>query len=385
MFQEVLAWHVAKLLVLTRREQFDQIRAEVNALMERGLVDAQHTGTWLAAISMLSEAVAVLGDVATAATLYPKLLPYAQRNITVSFVACRGSVSRFLGLLAATMHRADDANRHFVEAVEMNRRMSADPHVATTLYDHAAFLARALPPARDVHRAFSLCREALQIAQRLGMEGLATRCEALLVAHAAPDSSDGQLKPREDFELSRSGSAWVISHAGREAVVKSRKGMLYVAELLRHPDRDVHTKNLVALFGPVESASPESRGAPVQDTHTGDFSEDLVDPKARRAYQRRLEDLEEQLDTAHAAGDPEELAVLREEHDALRREMSRITALGGRPRRIDDAERIRVAVTRAIRAALAEIANVAPEIGGALARRIRTGASCRYSSSDPPR
>jgi hypothetical protein len=42
---------------------------------------------------------------------------------------------------------------------------------------------------------------------------------------------------------------------------------------------------------------------------------------------------------------------------------------------------MRVAVTRAIRNALAEIASVDPSVGGVLARRIRTGNFCRYSST----
>lgn len=41
---------------------------------------------------------------------------------------------------------------------------------------------------------------------------------------------------------------------------------------------------------------------------------------------------------------------------------------------------MRIAVTRAIRNALVSIAEASPDIGGALARRIRTGNCCRYSS-----
>lgn len=353
--------------------------------MDRGLPDSDRSGTWLGAISILAEAVAFLEDRHHAAALYPKLLPYAHHNVTVSFVACRGSASRFLGLLAATMGNRAQAVRHFADALVMNRRMGALPHVAATLYDHAAILVRGTPSSSEVRHAGELCREALAIARELGMEGLEARCGDLLAACPSLIGPDDAL-PREEFALFNRGAFWVLSNDGREIVVKHRKGLHYVAELLRNPDRDIHTRDLVALLADSTPATP-SRGAParlVEGVHTGDFSEPLVDPKARRAYRRRLDELEEQLDAAGGTRDPEELVVLREEHAALEREMARVTGLGGRLRRIDDAERIRVAVTRAIRGALAAIATASPEIGGTLARRIRTGNSCRYSSSDPP-
>jgi hypothetical protein len=186
--------------------------------------------------------------------------------------------------------------------------------------------------------------------------------------------------------MMRRGAFWSLTHAGHEVVVRDRKGMHYIAELLRNPDRDVHTRDLGALFAPVRADEAPRRGrstaaAQRTETHAGDFSESLIDPKARRAYQRRLAALEDEMDAAGRSGDPEEIAVLREEHDALERELARTTGLGGRIRRGDDAERTRLAVTRAIRKALADIVDANPAVGTALARRIRTGFSCRYCTT----
>ncbi len=383
-FHEVLAWHVARLQALTRLCRTEDVRTEVEQLMARGLPDADRTGTWLVAITTLAQAVALLGDRVHAAQLYPKLLSYAQHNVIISFVACRGSVSRFLGLLAATLGNHEDAGRHFEDALAMNRRMGALPHVAATLHDYAVALI-GTPTPEHVERALGLCREALSIARDLGMNGLVVLCDELLAAHGASTLPGA---PRTEFELVPRGAFWSVAHGGNEVLVKNRKGLHYVAELLRNPDRDVHVRTLVALFGPADAPAPDPRVTKPQvvrdvDAHSDDFSEHLVDPKARRAYERRLAELDDELDAAGGFGDPEHLAVLREERDALRQEMSRITGLGGRPRRIDDGERMRVAVTRAIRNALSSIVDASPEIGGALARRIRTGNSCRYSSTAP--
>jgi hypothetical protein len=300
-----------------------------------------------------------------------------------AFVACRGSVSRFLGLLAATLGHRGDAARHFEDALAMNRRMGALPHVAATLYDYAVSLLFGTPAPEHVERAVGLCREALTIARELCMEGLVARCVELLDTHAEPA---GAAPLRAEFDLVPRGSFWSVTHAGNEVVVKNRKGLHYIAELLRNPDRDVHVRTLVALFGPADAPVPDPRVTKPRivqdaDAHFDDFSEHLVDPKARRAYERRLDQLDEELRAAGDFADPEQLAVLREERAALQREMSRITGLGGRLRRVDDGERMRVAVTRAIRNALSSIADASPEIGGALARRIRTGNCCRYSSA----
>lgn len=382
-FNEVLAWHVARLQGLTRLGRSDEVRAEVDQLMSRGLPDADRTGTWLVAITTLAEAVALLGDGEYAERLYPKLLPYAQHNVTVSFVACRGSVSRFLGLLAATIGDREAAALHFENALAMNRRMGALPHVAATLHDYSVSLLVGAPAPEQVERAAGLCSEALSIARDLGMEGLTARCSQILDDHAASARTTAR---RPDFELVARGAFWSVTHDRNEVVVKHRKGLHYIAELLRNPDRDVHVRTLVALFGPADAPAPDPRVTKPHvlrdaNAHADDFSEHLVDPRARRAYERRLAELDDELQAAGGFADPEQLVVLREEREALRREMSRITGLGGRPRRVDDGERMRVAVTRAIRNALTSIVDASPDIGGALARRIRTGNSCRYSTA----
>src|SRR5439155_26173552 len=69
------------------------------------------------------------------------LLPYSRRNVVVSVgVACHGSASRYLGLLAATMQRWQDAERHFEDALGMNTHMGARPWVAHTEHDYACML-----------------------------------------------------------------------------------------------------------------------------------------------------------------------------------------------------------------------------------------------------
>jgi hypothetical protein len=52
----------------------------------------------------------------------------------------RGSVRRYLGLLAATLGRTDEAGRHFEGAIEANERWGLLPWLAFTQRDYARLL-----------------------------------------------------------------------------------------------------------------------------------------------------------------------------------------------------------------------------------------------------
>jgi predicted ATPase len=134
---------------------------------------------WLTCIAYLSEVCAFLGDAGRAAILYQRLLPYAGHNVVVgNAVACYGAVSRYLGLLTATMSRWEAAEQHFEEALEMNARMEAKPWLAHTQYQYAAMLV-ARGQAGDSNRAISLLDEALATAHELGMKSLVEKAAAL--------------------------------------------------------------------------------------------------------------------------------------------------------------------------------------------------------------
>jgi hypothetical protein len=74
--------------------------------------------------------------------LYELLLRYADRVATTYPEISLGPVSRYLGLLAATTNRSDDAVRHFEDALAMSERIGARPWLAHTQDDYGHFLIR---------------------------------------------------------------------------------------------------------------------------------------------------------------------------------------------------------------------------------------------------
>jgi len=119
-----------------------------------------------------------LGDKRRAETLYQILLPFAGRNVVVSSgAACYGALSRYLGAIAATLERWDEATRHFEDALAMNARMDARPWLAHTQEQYAAMLlTRRQSGDRD--KAAALLDAALVTARELGMRALEERITA---------------------------------------------------------------------------------------------------------------------------------------------------------------------------------------------------------------
>jgi tetratricopeptide (TPR) repeat protein len=123
---------------------------------------------------------AYLRDAERAKTLYELLLPYARRCVVAGpALACYGSASRYLGLLARTLGREDEAERHFQDALELNAQLGAAPWEARTKQEYAELL---LGRRRDGDReqAQVLLKEALEAAERLSMSGLAGKTRALV-------------------------------------------------------------------------------------------------------------------------------------------------------------------------------------------------------------
>jgi DNA-binding NarL/FixJ family response regulator len=155
------------------RDIFEQLAADDFAGIPR---DAM----WASCIAYLVEVCAFLCDVPRAATLYRLLLPYAQRSIVVGgYIACLASASCYLGLLASTMSRWEEAEAHFQDALEMNTRMGAKPWLAHTQYEYAQMLltrrsAGVTLAQASIYReqAMALLGESLTIARELGMRAL---------------------------------------------------------------------------------------------------------------------------------------------------------------------------------------------------------------------
>ncbi|HUQ38997.1 MAG TPA: hypothetical protein VM030_02500 [Acidimicrobiales bacterium] len=176
--------------------------------------------------------------------------------------------------------------------------------------------------------------------------------------------------------LSRDGRWWVASWSGTTVRIGDSKGMQYLAELVRVPGAERHALDLVdRVEGVGGTGQPDRRSL-------GDAGE-MLDGRARTAYRHRVEALRGEIEDALGDERLEAAEALQEELDQLMAQLAKAFGLGGRTRVAGSAaERARLNVTRALRAALARLADALPDAGATLDRRVRTGLYCAYEPHD---
>ena len=193
------------------------------------------------------------------------------------------------------------------------------------------------------------------------------------------------------------GEFWTVGFPGEEAFFKDRKGLHYIADLLRYPGVEIHSFDLIVAgrHGGESPIDDDDDSTPPVVPRQSDYdflgspgtAGPLLDRRAKIEYQRRLSDLRDEIEMAEAKGDRAYVvARLEEEAKALRQELRRAFGLHGRERfACDDQERARVNVTRHIRLAVDRIADVNADLGEHLDSSIRTGGFCCYrpTSSRP--
>jgi hypothetical protein len=129
---------------------------------------------WLFGMSFLAETAVAVDDKDAAAMLYQLIVPWAALNVVDQAEGIRGAASRYLGLLAVSMHRLTDAEGHFDDALAMNTKLGARPWLAQTQEDYAEMLAIRGAPGDSV-RAEQLLGEARSTYRELGMTRYETR------------------------------------------------------------------------------------------------------------------------------------------------------------------------------------------------------------------
>jgi hypothetical protein len=134
--------------------------------------DLPRDANWLVGVSLLGVVAHSLGDVDAAAALHDLLLPMADTCITAGMPAdYYGSTHAPLALLAVTLDRWDDAQRHYDAAIAANDRLGCR---SWNLYTQLEW-GRVLVGRGDSAAAGDLLRLVRSEAQQTGM----TRVEPL--------------------------------------------------------------------------------------------------------------------------------------------------------------------------------------------------------------
>jgi len=167
-------------------EQFDQLAAT-------GFAHGQRDYQWLVAMSWLAEVCARVSDSERARQLYQVLRGYADRIAVVGALLCLGSISRYLGLLAAAASLFEDARRHFEVGLQTNRRMGSTLWIAHCQYECAALQI----DHGDSEQAHELLDDCLRAARALGYVRLTEAAKALTarLSYAPEQQPSSRVQP----------------------------------------------------------------------------------------------------------------------------------------------------------------------------------------------
>ncbi|HXZ83867.1 MAG TPA: hypothetical protein VEI82_00115 [Myxococcota bacterium] len=189
---------------------------------------------------------------------------------------------------------------------------------------------------------------------------VANRCAEILL----------RLTPEPEAEparhvFHRDGDFWTIASGGKEIRLRDMRGLHYLATLLREPGREFAATDLVRLA----NGRP---GVPVTDG-LGDAGP--IDARARAACRERLLEIEAERAEAERNGDLGRLERTLDEREAL---LAELMSASRDRRPASHSERARVAVTKAIKAAIERIAERHPELAADLSVWIHRGSLCSY-------
>ena len=319
--------------------RLDKVADMIGAFTGEVLADLPRDGDWLLILQCVLEGAIALQDADTVAAVVALLAPYAGRSVV------NGGAVMWHGVTDDTLARAyallgdnEAAAGHRTAALATYQRIGA-----------------------------SWWRDRLQreLAEEVG-SGVARGPEVA-----------GAHSPVRVHLHQQPGGLWMIGREGATFVLPQMRGLSHLHALISRPDSDLSATWLAS--GGMAAAEIVQPGI------------EVLDDESRRVLGARLTELDAELsqpdrDENDGRLTEGELTVIRAERAELREEREAIAAylggavgLGGRRRTTgSNAERARVAVRKAIVAALARVAETDRWLGRYLRDRVHTGFDCRY-------
>ena len=286
---------------------------------------------WLLTACLVTDVATRTGDTTTTSLMAPLLEPFSgQGVVNAGSVSFHGTVDSYLcgaALLLGNDHQAYD---HLAKARAGYARLGA------------SWWEGRLPPAPT------------EASDNAPAGPTTTRAETVIDFYP----SDHRI--------------WRVGPTRAPHFLPHARGFEYLRQLVRNPGKEISCLDLSASY---------SQSAGAHATADGD----VLDEAARMAYKQRLAGLATEIEEAEAWNDTARASAAREERQFLVDYLTQAYGLMGRPRQFNSAaERARVAVRKAITAALDSIAAADPVTAAVFRSGVRTGRFCRYDP-DPAR
>lgn len=301
-------------------------------------------------------------------------------DIDAAAAACADLEARTAGLdcpallarTAAARARTSAAGGDFIAAIEaIDRALDALPDAGAPWLRASLHIDLARLQERTGNLAGARVAAKVAAAMTAGLDVVLPAGDSALLDRLTGSPSTPRSPGPRQASLARHGRWWEACCDGTRVRLADTKGLRYLAELVANPGVERHALDLVDRIEGVPAFG-------VDRHRLGDAGE-LIDGRARAAYRRRIEVLHAEVADALELGLGDRAEALQAELDHLVAQLAAAYGLGGRARRAASAaERARLNVTRAIRAATTTLEQTLPGPGAALDRGIRTGLYCVY-------
>ncbi|HUO73950.1 MAG TPA: AAA family ATPase [Solirubrobacteraceae bacterium] len=226
------AWRPAFAALLAELGMEEDARRELARVREKGL-DEYRSTLWVASLTYLTDACALVGDEALAGQLYAEFAPLSGRNVVIgNGVACYGAADRYLGRLAASLGEHERAIEHFERALTVNRVTGATTWIAHTLYEYGRTLRMRGRP-NDDGQASALLAEAATLAERIGMPVLLSRARSLGARTSLAATPPDDLSWREVDILRLVAAGLSNREIGQELCISGHTVANHVRSILR--------------------------------------------------------------------------------------------------------------------------------------------------------
>jgi DNA-binding SARP family transcriptional activator/tetratricopeptide (TPR) repeat protein len=167
------SWRAGLALLLNETGRTEEARAEFDVLARDDFEWFPRDGDWMVVTALAADLAHSFDDSERAAILYESLTPFAETNVVIGLGAvCLGATSRYLGRLALTLGRRDQAVAHLRHAVQANASLQAVVELAHSRVD----LAWALGPGTE---AVELLERAEAVAVERRLPAVARRAALL--------------------------------------------------------------------------------------------------------------------------------------------------------------------------------------------------------------
>ncbi len=289
--------------------------------------------------------------------------------------ALAGLVARAEAVVAAARGSWSESEALFIKAAETFRRYGMVWQEARTFQSWG----RTLQAGAERRAAIEKLDSAIEVYRRHAP----TRRGVEIDGARSATASGGAGSADAEATFRREGEYWTVSWRANVIRLKDAKGLRYIAHLLAHPGRPILARDLAEAAAP-----PGSRRARVDSDATAADLGDAgpsIDAAAREQYRRRIGEMRDELADAVRLNDTLRAARLRAEIESLREQIVAALGLGGRDRKAaSHAERARLMVTKAIKAAIAKVRTNDEALGRHLATSIKTGHCCAYDPGPAP-